>query len=171
MFSNTDVNSDLKRRLDSHLSAAGQPTTELLPTLQNSWKITYSGPLCRQTPNPPMMMGGKSKRRVCCINLRGTHLHVVHDDLEEPSQSAALLLHSRIHFTSPKAHAQRWHFSCLRKLTSKPAVNIWRARYQSVSEGYRVNKAKFDKLMQKQWVLFRWLAARRKQTSPGHATY
>lgn len=48
---------------DAHHRAAGftsissRPTTELLPTLQNSWKITYSEPFCRQTPNPHMMLG------------------------------------------------------------------------------------------------------------------
>lgn len=116
-----------------------------------------------QTDSKPTHdVGVKSKHRVCYFNLRGTHLHVVHDDLEEPSQSAALLLHSRIHFTTTKTHAKRWHLSSLWKLAWKPAVRIWRVRYEAVFEGYRVNKAKEDKIKQKLWVLFRWLAARRK---------
>ncbi len=47
---------------DAHHRAAGstsissRPTTELLPTLQNSWKITYSEP-STETPNPLMMLG------------------------------------------------------------------------------------------------------------------
>lgn len=140
---------------DAHHRAAGftsisnRPTTELLPTLQNSWKITYSEPFYRQTPNPHMMLGGESKHLVCYFNPRRTHLHVVHDDLEEPSQSAALLLHSRIHFTTPKTHEQRWHLSSLWKLVSKPTVSLGRVQYEAVIEGYRVNKANEDKLTQK----------------------
>lgn len=139
-------------------------------TLQGGWIHIYQQPANHRTvANPPKQLEnnlfwaflqrlqthswcwGKSKHRVCYFNLRGTHLHVVHDDLEEPSQSAALLLHSRIHFTSPKAHAQRWHLtlSSLGKLASNPAVNIWRVRHEAAFEGYRVTKAKADKLTQK----------------------
>lgn len=138
-------------------------------TSQGGWIHIYQQPANHRTvANPPKQLennlfwaflqtnskpthdaGGKSKHRVCYFNLRETHLHVVHDDLEEPSQSAALLLHSRIHFTTPKTHAQRWHLSSLGKLASKPAVNIWRVRYEAVFKGFRVNKAKEDELTQK----------------------
>lgn len=34
------------------------------------------------------------------ILIRDFYLHVVHDELEEPSQGAAFLLYSRIHFST-----------------------------------------------------------------------
>lgn len=49
---------DAHHRAVGFTSISSRPTTELLPTLQNSWKITYSEPFYRQTPNPPMMLGG-----------------------------------------------------------------------------------------------------------------
>lgn len=151
-------------------------------TSQGGWIHIYQQPANHRTvANPPKQLennlfwaslqadskpthdvGGESKHLVCYFNPRRTHLHVVHDDLEEPSQSAALLLHSRIHFTTPKTHEQRWHLSSLWKLVSKPAVSIWRVQYEAVCEDYRVNKANEDKLTQKWKVLFRWLASRRK---------
>lgn len=52
----------------------------------------------------------------------GYYLHVVHDDLEEPSQGAAFLLYTRIHFSTGSekfSTSQRVNFYLLQKSASR----------------------------------------------------
>lgn len=136
---------DAHHRAVGFTSISSRPTTELLPTLQNSWKITYSEPFYRQTPNPPMMLGGNQS--IGCVISIWEGLTFMSFMMIWKSPPKAL--HSFSIPASILPHAPRWHLSSLWKLASKPAVNIWRVLYEAVFEGYRVNKAKADKLPRK----------------------
>lgn len=132
---------DTHHRAPGFTSISSRPTTELLPTLQNSWKITYSEPFYRQTTNPPMMLGGNQS--IGCVISIWEGLTFISFMMIWKSPPKAL--HSFSIPASILPHAQ----CCLWKLASKPAVSIWRVQYDAVFEGYRVNKAKVDKLKQK----------------------